>query len=440
MTTKKKVSIIAAAALIIALIVGVFIWNAGADSRMMKKALESGSVESVLQVYRKLSAKGEAATAREAIIDFINQAGEKINKDFTFDISPYTDEESLANAVDRAMEDYTNQHWGPILSSGDLYELDDPMVDNALEAFDTIVHSKLCYYAGTYQVGHAKSYGDYKNAIETLEQVAESDQNYEDAVQKAEEAYDGYMNAVIKLADDYIAKEDYSAAIELLNTATESEFAKKSDELSKKLTEVKQSSAQKYAEKAKACLLEGDAEGAVGNMEVAVNVLPSDEYKAKLEEYKLYLPFALYKKDNMLTTSGYESLALYGSFYIKDMEISNNNIEYKNILCSSASESNSASITYNLAGKYDVVTGTLFLSKDEMNQPYDGYFEAYGDGKLLYTSPKVSSGFLPKTIKFNITGVQTLELKFLSNGSSWDFSGRCFLSNLIAQKAIPPAQ
>ena len=63
---------------------------------------------------------------------------------------------------------------GPILSSGDLYELDDPMVDNALEAFDTIVHSKLCYYAGTYQVGHAKSYGDYKNAIETLEQVAEN--------------------------------------------------------------------------------------------------------------------------------------------------------------------------------------------------------------------------------------------------------------------------
>ena len=49
---------------------------------MMKKALESGSVESVLQVYRKLSAKGEAATAREAIIDFINQAGAKNQQGF----------------------------------------------------------------------------------------------------------------------------------------------------------------------------------------------------------------------------------------------------------------------------------------------------------------------------------------------------------------------
>lgn len=434
MTTKKKVSIIAAAALIIALIAGVFIWNAGADNRMMKKALESGSVESVSQVYRKLSAKGEAATAREAIIDFINQAGEKINKDFTFDISPYTDEESLANAVDRAMEDYTNQHWGPILSSGDLYELDDPMVDNALEAFDTTVHSKLCYYAGTYQVSHAESYGDYKNAIETLEQVAESDQNYEDAVQKAEEAYDGYMNAVIKLADDYIAKEDYSAAIELLNTVTESEFAKKSDELSKKLTEVKQSSAQKYTEKAKACLLEGDAEGAVGNMEVAANILPSDENKAKLEEYRLYLPFALYEKNNMLTTSG------QGYLYVDDVEISNNNIEYKNILHSSSGEGYYRVVTYNLAGKYDVVTGTIFLSSEEKNQPYDGYFEAYGDGKLLYTSPKVSAGFLPQAIKFNVTGIQTLELKFLSNGSSWTESGDCYLSNLIAQKALPSQQ
>lgn len=432
--TAKKVSIISAAALIIALIAGIFIWNAGADNRMMKKALESGSVESVLQVYRKLSAKGEAATAREAIIDFINQAEEKINKDFTFDVSPYTDEEYLEDAVDRAMEDYTNQHWGPILSSGDLYELDDSMVDNALEKFETTVHSKLCYYAGTYQVSNAENYGDYKNAIETLEQVAQTDKNYDDAVKKVEEAYDGYMNAVVKLADEYIAKEDYSAAIELLNTVTENDFTKNSEELSAKLAEVNQSSAQKYAEKAKACLLEGDAEGAVGNMEVASNILPSDENKAKLEEYRLYLPFALYEKNNMLTTSG------QGYLYVDDVEISNNNIEYKNILHSSSGEGYYRVVTYNLAGKYDVVTGTIFLSSEEKNQPYDGYFEAYGDGKLLYTSPKVSAGFLPQAIKFNVTGIQTLELKFLSNGSSWTESGDCYLSNLIAQKAMPSQQ
>ena len=436
--TSKKVSIISAAALIIALIAGIFIWNAGADNRMMKKALESGSVESVLQVYRKLSAKGEAATAREAIIDFINQAGEKINKDFTFDISPYTDEESLTNAVDRAMEDYTNQHWGPILSSGDLYELDDPMVENALEEFDTTVHSKLCYYAGTYQVSHAESYGDYKNAIETLEQVAESDQNYEDAVQKAEEAYDGYMNAMIKLADDYIAKEDYSAAIELLNTATESEFAKKSDELSKKLAEVKQSSAQKYAEKAKACLLEGDAEGAVGNMEVAANILPSDENKAKLEEYKLYLPLKLYDKNNILIEDNNCNVITF-----ENSTVANDNTEFKNILFADVGWgikglSLIASHTYNLTGKYDNVTGTIFIPRGYKSIDSTGYLEAYGDGKLIYTSPKVTGGVLPQKINFSITGVQTLEIKYF--GSENGDIPRFAVSELIAQKALPSQQ
>ena len=168
------------------------------------------------------------------------------------------------------------------------------------------------------------------------------------------------MNAMIKLADDYIAKEDYSAAIELLNTATESEFAKKSDELSKKLAEVKQSSAQKYAEKAKACLLEGDAEGAVGNMEVAANILPSDENKAKLEEYKLYLPLKLYDKNNILIEDNNCNVITF-----ENSTVANDNTEFKNILFADVGWgikglSLIASHTYNLTGKYDNVTGTIF--------------------------------------------------------------------------------
>ena len=61
-----------------------------------------------------------------------------------------------------------------------------------------------------------------------------------------------------------------------------------------------------------------------------------------------------------------------------------------------------------------------------------GYFKAYGDGKLLYTSPKMTAGVLPEEISFDISGVQKLTLSFFGSESTG-----CGISDLTVQKAFP---
>ena len=85
---------------------------------------------------------------------------------------------------------------------------------------------------------------------------------------------------------------------------------------------------------------------------------------------------------------------------------------------------------YNLEGRYDTVTGTVFLSDSDKDEKDECYFEAYGDGKLLYTSPKISAGFLPQDISFSVSGVQELKIVFKGSGSG-------YVSNLTAQKDFP---
>lgn len=75
-------------------------------------------------------------------------------------------------------------------------------------------------------------------------------------------------------------------------------------------------------------------------------------------------------------------------------------------------DGNHWNVYYNLEGKYDTVTGTIFLENRTKNSDKISYFEAYGDGKLIYTSPKMTAGVLPQEISFDISGIQKLTLSF----------------------------
>ena len=93
------------------------------------------------------------------------------------------------------------------------------------------------------------------------------------------------------------------------------------------------------------------------------------------------------------------------------------------------------SAKYNLQGKYDVVTGKIFLSEADKSTDFTGCFVAYGDGKKIYTSPKVTGGVLPQDIYFEVKDIQTLEIAFFGQGST-DFG----VSNLVAQKAFSESE
>lgn len=390
----------------------------GGEKSKLQEALNSGDISAVEQEYYKMISDGKEESASQIVTNFIFEINEKLS-DFTMDANQITDETAFENAVYQYLsvdDDFISS----------LRNLGNPNINAGINRLLSTKSSKQNYYIGVYRLSTATKAEDYEDAVFAFERVSETDPLYKDAVTKSGEACTGYINAIMKTADEYIAKGDFSAAIELLNKATGSDLATDSDDFKNKIDEVKKASAQKYADNAKNLLIKGDAKGAVGNMEAAYSIYPSDEYKAKIEEYKLYLPFELYKPGNVLHGD---------SFIIGDTMLSNNNVQFKNTIYDYK-----GSFFYNLNGNYDSVSGTVFLASERKNQSSSIWFEAYGDGELIYTSPKVTAGFMPQNISFNVSGVKNLEIKFNNNDNrEFGEAHYCYVSNLIAQKN-PPKQ
>lgn len=84
------------------------------------------------------------------------------------------------------------------------------------------------------------------------------------------------------------------------------------------------------------------------------------------------------------------------------------------------------SITYNLAGEYTVFTGTCAYPANPLDPEragkYTKYFEIYGDGELLYTSPIMDSAAAPDHFSLDVTEVQHLTIMYPATGGPNDIA------------------
>ena len=161
-----------------------------------------------------------------------------------------------------------------------------------------------------------------------------------------------------------------------------------------------------------------------------------EDYKTKYDTYQQYLPFYLYDEDNVLAVEDIDANWIHFDTH----SISNDNKEMLHVIAlghNSYETTNIYNIQYNLGGKYDTVTGTIFIADTYKSTIQTSYFEAYGDGKLLYTSPKMEKGMLPQDIWFHVTDIQNLEIKFYTRTDSTLWSSEIGVSNLTAQKDFP---
>lgn len=198
----------------------------------------------------------------------------------------------------------------------------------------------------------------------------------------------------------------------------------------------------KYIQKAKEFFKKGDVEAAIGNVDAALMFLPNDsDYKKQKAEYVKYRPFKLYDEDSFFQIDDY-----YDDISIYKEEVANDNKKYKNVIAIHSYNTDECSVTYNLAGNYDTVSGVQFLgenSKDKNDWCVTSFFKAYGDGKLIYTSKTMDTGVLPEIISFNVSGIQKLEIVFCSElypenvGNTVWRGTSLYVSNFVAKKNIP---
>lgn len=414
---------------VIFIIVGSVILSGYMSTKQMRDALATNDAYLINETYSQ--ARNDPKLIQkydELIVDTLDAIIEDINScDFS---------ESAKVNADVDYEDYVCSNWGdfvvdPESFSDSIISKNESKWNEMINLFD----AKESYYIAIYDYTN----GDYESALSGFAFAGE----FDDAETYLSDCINGYISVVSEDAQTLIDSGDVSGGIELLTSAKErvGVYGTDSTEINDMINSTLSTYAAQYAKKAETAFMEHDVEGAIGNIEVAIELQPDNvEYKTKLDTYNLYKPYALYIEENCILIEGDE--AYWGTLGFDVKMQSNNGQEMYHCIkwYNNNDDINAAEkAIYDLNGLYDTVSGVIFLSEYDKNTDLSGYFEVYGDGALLYTSETMTGGVNPKEFEFSVSGIQRLTVSFHGEGTGGflgvgpDFG----ISNLIAQKAFP---
>ena len=431
---KKIITIVAVVVIAVIAVVALIVALSGPGAtNALQNAIDSKDAGLVNSVYA--AARGDSSTLEkydQVIADTIESMQSDLNA-HDFDTAALSD---AGNAV----TDYASSQWGTLMYNPDGETLSASVSsanEPAWEGLTALYDSKTNYCNGLYAY---KTSGDYEAAISSFTGVTEADSEFDNTETLIGECADAYIDATLTAVEEKIAEGDLNGGLQLLNAAEAYlddcglSSGETAQQLTAKIEETLVSYADTYAQKAEACFNDKDVDGAIGNMEVAMELQPDDaDYKTKYDTYQQYLPFYLYDEENYLNVTRTEILT--GSIQFDKTTKSNENQEMSHTICWDTRIINDNAYfttTYNLSGKYDTVKGTMFFPRNRIDESeyIDSYFIVYGDGKKIYESPKMSKDSLAEEISFSVSGIQKLEIEFRGT------YGGC-VSDLTAQKAFP---
>lgn len=436
---RKKQAVIVAGIIAVVIVFAVIIFSLISNSagEKMNKALATHNAYEVNSLYSQANENTKRIKKYdEAIAAFLNKVEVDLNS------KAYKNDDLIENGYTVVFRDLKND-WGNLIYSEDGDTIEPSVVGYNRHAWDkiqAIIDSRAQYCSG---IAYRDGYKQPKEAIECFQCVTEEDSFYEYINDEISKCVDLYIEQTLSEAQEFIDNGDFSdalAKIESINSYIEN-LGLDSNEVQEKLNEVKTRYAKEYVKKADECFGNKDVNGAIGNIEVAIKFDPENaDYKTKKDTYEMYLPYKMYVEENCLSVS--KEGDFWGGIQFDKTDNSNNSKKMYHSLTwynNNNNCNNSIVATYNLAGKYDIVAGVIYLPEDEKNTSFSGYFQAYGDGKLIYTSPKITKNVLPKDISFSVTGIQKLELKFYGQGEGgfYGFGPTFGLSNLVASKNFP---
>lgn len=459
----------------------VIIPNQAADK--MHKAFESKTRANVITVFEEYCGS--------VSVDYftLSKSGKAVFTEFK-------------TCVDNVKEDLNSQSVGTSINEYLLDTMDDIVLPQEYSAITIIgeynvelneivtdyydlYNSKISYEKGI----ELFNSNDFSSALNSFSNVIEGDSWYEDAQKKLTESQEKLLEEKIALIEQYINDGDYDFAQDEVNSLRgenlTDEMNKKLDEYETKIYESKlakideyvnsgdldaakeyieslgdglssdaqerlnqaiKNKANDYIVKADEALKSGERQGAYDMAVMAQNLCSdNDEINKKVEYYKEYLPFELYKEENYLSQKQGESNWMNLIYYNQKCTSNDSKtmrhcvyVAYDSVDVSSSSLLRT--VTYNLGKKYDVVSGTEFIPYYSRSREQKGYFEIYGDGKKIFTSNILGVNFLPKDFSINVENIDTLTIKYYgdTNYRSLNLDTVAYgISNLVATKNLP---
>lgn len=434
--SKKKIIAISVLSVLMAVVLavsGFFIYNTAVTSKF-RKAIDNNDINEMMSLYYYAS-DSKLEKYNNIVSDKIQEISQDLNNhnfDNEYDengdavmvylsskwgslvpetLSEDTWEEDGLAEFTSAPETYSETYFGnfEVVYSGTRVGTREFNYSVWCELYD-LAKSKTNYCKAMYYYNVEK---DYDDAIKYFSLVSIEDSTYNISAEMSSSCVSAIFDEALTEANAYFNSGNIENALNTLKDVRES-LSQYGDtqERSEAIDAAIASYAESYIKKAEEYLKAGDFEAAVGHVEAAIAINPNGGYEDKLEEYKEYLPLKLYLSENVISAEG---------LYKSDSEAAIDRKSYDNCITYSWwINAGPKSATYYLGGNYDTVDGVFFTTAKSASYQFDGYayIEAYGDGKLIYTSPSMSCESLPANISFSVTGVQKLEIRFVGKNST----------------------
>lgn len=263
----------------------------------------------------------------------------------------------------------------------------------------------------------------FEEAYHEIEQLKSTDKEEAD---KLVTEYDSALKADVDAKlESYFDAFDYEGAVSYLAQVTPLCY---SSDLSGRQTQLADEFAVyvlKIADK------DADAEnyeGASAVVKQAMNALGQDNEKlsSAYDAYRSHLPVYLVDLDYM---SCKNNVATHDT-----LEDNTGNMYHNALYMYRAYEYGEGSADYFINGKYATFSGTVAVPRGFENDSKSAYFEVYGDGNLLYTSPTMKNDSFPEAFNIDISGVKVLKIYYP------DSNGNAKLATIYDGKLNPKAE
>lgn len=225
------------------------------------------------------------------------------------------------------------------------------------------------------------------------------------------EAMNKYYTYLDTKIDKYLADNMYDDAVTLLEYANgyfynDATIKEKTDNLEKNYVD-------STLEKAEQEFSSGNYEVAASTVQVALQQVEDNaELMNKYEEYKAYIPSFINDLDYFTLSGDIFVNRDYGKL------ADNTGKAYGRLYSISVPwREDAGRVEYLINGKYTNFEGTCGVAYDERTNEDTQFFEVYGDGKLLYTSPTFTTGTMPSTFNIDIRNVKILKIVYPSSGN-----------------------
>lgn len=411
------------------------------------------------------------ATSASARIIYSLNGGDTVKaENIYFDNFDYGDSSWILNiGLDKVINNTLDKYKNSKLTDEEATNIIYSIMNMGIDKFSERTQSALDEISDIGIMAEAKELadeGDYYSAIKKYESISEDSALYSEAMTEIETIKSNYSENAVTTMEGYLKDSNIDEATELMQTSIY--ITDDNSKLMDKYCEVINASVNKYfesneyskAEKTvnnikklfpdeekitqiadnleasyeKSVLNSADKEFQQKNYEKAASIMETalaefednTTFKDKYNEYKSYLPAFIseldYLNKNDYISDNYSNLS------------DNTGKAYKRIYTIGGWGGDSYA-EYLINGNYTNFTGVAGVAYDERSTEHSKFFEVYGDGVLLYTSPVFKASSMPKEFNINVTGVKVLKIYYPKqdgpNSVASIFDGKLYNTNYI---------